>query len=192
VGIGGSLSASIKGFKTLGRMYAGGSGSIGDTAEDSGRQLGAGRGGGKPTSTHTQTHKTNTHSASSQRATEQATREREYPKLVTANSAGGWGSGSEEEGERERQREYESERASSSRSGGGRIAGSVGGESRDGAADLPGDPGEEASVSKIMVVRAHCAARHIHVWGEEWYDEAKKTWRHKCVECSCTASFERL
>jgi len=36
------------------------------------------------------------------------------------------------------------------------------------------------------------AARHVHVWGEEWYDEAKKTWRHKCVECSCTASFERL
>eukprot|EP00802_Teleaulax_amphioxeia_P015407 Tamp_15497.p1 GENE.Tamp_15497~~Tamp_15497.p1 ORF type:complete len:418 (-),score=75.21 Tamp_15497:284-1483(-) len=40
--------------------------------------------------------------------------------------------------------------------------------------------------------RPMAAPRHVHVWGEEWYDEAKQTWRHKCVECACTASFERL
>jgi hypothetical protein len=59
---------------------------------------------------------------------------------------------------------------------------------------LPDRPQKKKKKEKEQIppLRPMPAARHIHVWGEEWYDEAKETWRHKCVECSCTASFERL
>mmetsp|Transcript_18055 Transcript_18055/g.59300 ORF Transcript_18055/g.59300 Transcript_18055/m.59300 type:complete len:121 (-) Transcript_18055:734-1096(-) len=56
----------------------------------------------------------------------------------------------------------------------------------DGTAGLYGVAG--AKIQRKSVGQA----RHVHGWGEEWWDEGARTWKMKCKECGQVKNFDKL